>query len=94
MRNSPPRRKSCRRTWRSQTSSRIYFEHLTCLARPSGDPERSVFAIAGDDDAAKHTVTAFLDAIGSDTLDAGRLSEGWHFQRDTAAYNPYLGESA
>lgn len=70
----------------------IYFEHLANLARPSGNPERSVLPIAGDDDAAKHAVTAFLDAIGYDTLDAGRLSEGWRFQRDTAAYNPYFGE--
>src|SRR4051812_16905764 len=33
------------------------------LAKPSGDPDRSVLAIAGDDDGAKKTVTDFLDAI-------------------------------
>jgi len=35
---------------------------------------------------AKNTVTAFLDAIGYDAYDAGPLSEGCRFQRDTTAY--------
>ncbi|QCW50981.1 NADPH-dependent F420 reductase [Nocardioides dongxiaopingii] len=64
----------------------IYFEHLRSLARPAGDPERSVLAIAGDDDGAKQTVTAFLDSIGYDAHDVGPLAEGWRFQRDTTAY--------
>ena len=69
----------------------IYFGHLASLARPSGDPERSVLAIAGDDAAAKKTVIGFLDDIGYDTVDAGPLAEGWRFQRDTAAYgDPYV----
>jgi hypothetical protein len=72
----------------------IYYVHLGRLARPSGDPERSVLVIAGDDEEAKQAVTAFLDSIGYDTLDAGPLAEGWRFQRDTAAYSrPYFGES-
>ena len=34
----------------------------------------------------------FLDAIGYDTYDVGPLSEGWRYQRDTAAYvQPYAG---
>ena len=64
----------------------IYFEHLRELARPSGSPERSALAIAGDDADAKATVSRFLDEIGYDTLDLGPLSEGWRTQRDTAAY--------
>ena len=32
----------------------------------------------------------FLDKLGYDVVDAGPLSEGWRFQRDTAAYvTPY-----
>ncbi len=64
----------------------IYFEHLGSLARSSGDPERSALAIAGDDETAKQTVTELLDSIGYDTVDLGRLAEGWRTQRDTAAY--------
>jgi 8-hydroxy-5-deazaflavin:NADPH oxidoreductase len=70
--------------------SNIYVDHLATLARPSGDPDRSVLALAGDDAAAKQTVIRFLDAIGYDALDVGALAEGWRFQRDTSAYvTPY-----
>src|SRR3954452_17536224 len=64
----------------------ISYVHLLDLARPQGDPERAVLAIAGDDAAAKAEVTRFLDDLGYDAYDVGPLSEGWRFQRDTAAY--------
>jgi 8-hydroxy-5-deazaflavin:NADPH oxidoreductase len=64
----------------------IFVDHLAALPRPSGSPERSVLAIAGDDESAKRTVTEFFDSIGYDAYDAGPLSEGWRYQRDTAAY--------
>ena len=74
-----------------KTFNNIAFGHLGSLQRPAGDPERSVLAIAGDDAAAKRTVTEFLDAIGYDAYDVGPLSEGWRYQRDTAAYaTPYF----
>ena len=69
----------------------INFTHLGTLQRPAGDPERSVLAIAGDDQAAKQTVAAFLDSIGYDAYDVGALSEGWRYQPDTPAYGqPYV----
>jgi predicted dinucleotide-binding enzyme len=69
----------------------IYFGHLGSLQRPAGSPERSALVIAGNDQAAKQTVTEFVDSIGYDTLDAGQLSEGWRFQPDTPAYGqPYV----
>jgi predicted dinucleotide-binding enzyme len=72
----------------------IYVKQLGSLARPSGDPGRSVLPIAGDDEAAKRTVAEFLDSIGYDAYDAGPLAEGWRYQRDTAAYvQPYFGPS-
>jgi len=69
----------------------IYFSHLASLARPAGAPDRSALPIAGDDEAAKAAVTAFLDAIGYDAVDAGPLGVGGRlFQVDTPAYGaPY-----
>ena len=64
----------------------IFFAHLAVLARPSGAPDRSALAIAGDSAEAKAHVTALLDEIGYDTVDLGPLAEGWRTQRDTAAY--------
>ncbi|HET7326382.1 MAG TPA: NADPH-dependent F420 reductase [Nocardioidaceae bacterium] len=69
----------------------IYVSHLGSLQRPAGHPERSVLAIAGDDEAAKRSAAEFLDSIGYDAYDVGPLSEGWRYQRDTAAYvQPYM----
>jgi 8-hydroxy-5-deazaflavin:NADPH oxidoreductase len=59
------------------------------LAKPTGDADRSVLAIAGDDAGAKKTVTDFLDAIGYDAYDVGPLAEGWRYQRDTKAYGVF-----
>ncbi len=69
----------------------IYFRYLAELARPAGAPDRSALPIAGDSEGAKAAVTAFLDAIGYDAVDAGPLGEGGRrFQVDTPAYGrPY-----
>jgi len=68
----------------------IYVSHLATLARPAGDGERTALPIAGDDAAAKDVVAAFLDAIGYEAYDVGPLSQGWRYQRETAAYvQPY-----
>jgi 8-hydroxy-5-deazaflavin:NADPH oxidoreductase len=64
----------------------IIAGHLGTLQRQAGHPERSVLAIAGADEAAKRIAAQFIDSIGYDTYDVGPLSEGWRFQRDTAAY--------
>ena len=66
----------------------INYEALRVLARPHGDPERSVLAMAGDDADAKATVARVFDDLGYDAYDAGPLSEGWRFQRDEPAYAP------
>jgi 8-hydroxy-5-deazaflavin:NADPH oxidoreductase len=50
----------------------ISFKHLRSLARPRGADDRSALPIAGDDAAAKPAVTAFLDSIGYDAVDAAR----------------------
>jgi predicted dinucleotide-binding enzyme len=64
----------------------INYAMLPVLARPAGDAERSVLAIAGDDAEAKQAVARFIDDIGYDVHDAGPLSEGWRYQRDEPAY--------
>jgi 8-hydroxy-5-deazaflavin:NADPH oxidoreductase len=64
----------------------IFFKHLLALARPTGSADRSALPIAGDDAAAKAEVTAFLDRIGYDAVDAGALADGWRYQPDTPAY--------
>jgi predicted dinucleotide-binding enzyme len=73
----------------------IYYVHLLALTRPPGAPDRSALPIAGDDTDAKTTVTAFLDHIGYDTVDAGPLAEGWRYQFHTPAfvvpYGPFGG---
>ena len=63
----------------------MFFKHLATLGLPHDAAGRSALPIVGDDDAAKTTVTAFLDAIGYDTYDAGPLSEGWRLQPGTIA---------
>ena len=64
----------------------IFFSHLGSLQRPAGAPDRSTLLVAGDDAAAKQTVTAFIDDLGYDVYDAGSLADSWRFQRDQAAY--------
>jgi predicted dinucleotide-binding enzyme len=68
----------------------IHFRHLAALARPSGAEDRTALPVATDDAEAAKTVTAFLDAIGYDTVEVGPLSESWRYEPDTPAYGlPY-----
>jgi predicted dinucleotide-binding enzyme len=66
----------------------IYAAELTTHGQPAGTPNRRALVIAGDDEGAKTTVAHLLDQFGFDTVDAGRLSEGWRIQRDTPGYGP------
>jgi hypothetical protein len=68
----------------------IYFKHLRSLARPSGAPGRTALPIAGDHETAKAQVTAYLDSIGYDAVDAGPVAESWRSEPGTPAYGtPY-----
>jgi hypothetical protein len=66
----------------------IYAAELTTHGQPAGSANRRALVIAGDDAAAKQTVTRLLDQFGFDTVDAGPLKEGWRIQRDTPGYGP------
>ncbi len=64
----------------------ILASELTTDGTPAGAPERRALPIAGDDSDAKQAVVELLDEFGFDAVDAGPLSEGWRFQRDTPGY--------
>jgi 8-hydroxy-5-deazaflavin:NADPH oxidoreductase len=64
----------------------IFFKHLASLARPHGAADRSALPIAGDSAAAKAAVTAFLDSIGYDAVDAGTLADSWRQEPDSPVY--------
>ncbi|WP_345761594.1 NADPH-dependent F420 reductase [Diaminobutyricibacter sp. McL0608] len=68
----------------------IFASALTADGLPAGNPDRRALAIAGDDADAKAAVTAFIDSIGFDVVDAGPLSEGWRYQKDTPSYGARL----
>src|SRR5206468_3914813 len=56
----------------------------------AGAPDRGALPIAGDDEAAKAAVTAFLDSIGYDTVDAGALTGSWRQEPGSPVYGaPY-----
>ena len=68
----------------------IYSKHLEHLSRPPGAADRTFLPVAGDDRQAKERVTAFLDAIGYGTVDAGTLAESWRQEPGTPVYGtPY-----
>jgi 8-hydroxy-5-deazaflavin:NADPH oxidoreductase len=72
----------------------ILAKHLRSLARPHGATDRSALPITGDDDQAKATVTAFLDSIGYDAVDAGPLAESWRQAPGTPVYRIPDGSSS
>ena len=53
---------------------------------PHGSENRRALPIAGNEDAAKVAVAAFLNGLGYDAVDLGPLSESWRVERDTPAY--------
>ena len=66
--------------------NQIMAVQIVTDGRNAGSPNRRALAIAGDDAAAKATVSALLDDFGFDVVDAGPLAEGWRYQRDEPAY--------
>jgi predicted dinucleotide-binding enzyme len=63
---------------------------ITAEAQAAGTSDRRALAVAGDDEAAKAAVAAFIDQVGFDVLDLGPLAEGWRVQPDTPGYGPRL----
>lgn len=68
----------------------IAFSDLATQGLPAGTANRRALAVAGDDHEARVAVSQVIDQFGFDAVDAGALSDGWRYQRDTEAYLPYL----
>ena len=66
----------------------IYATELTSTASKPGTRDRRALAVAGDDLAAKTTVSEVINRLGFDTVDAGPLRESWRIERDTPGYGP------
>lgn len=64
----------------------IVFSGIPLLARPSGAPDRSALAIAGDHADAKREAAGLIDRLGFDTVDAGSLAESWRYEPESSAY--------
>jgi predicted dinucleotide-binding enzyme len=64
----------------------IYYADLAARGVPAGTAGRRALPIAGDDAAARQVVSALIEELSFDVVDAGPLAEGWRFQRDTPAY--------
>ncbi|MEV5612112.1 NAD(P)-binding domain-containing protein [Streptomyces sp. NPDC052225] len=63
-----------------------YAADILDKPRPKGDPARVALPIASDDTAAKQVVTALLDEIGFDAVDAGGQDDSWRQQPGTPVY--------
>ncbi|ACX89936.1 NADP oxidoreductase coenzyme F420-dependent [Pectobacterium parmentieri WPP163] len=53
---------------------------------PAGSANRRALPLAGDDEREKAIVAELYDAFGFDVVDAGKLSEGWRFERNMPSY--------
>ncbi|MET4095404.1 NAD(P)-binding domain-containing protein [Arthrobacter sp. UYCu712] len=65
----------------------IGYQDLEEDGADPGTPGRRALALAGDDAAAKARVTAFIEGLGYDAVDAGPLPAGRAFQPDTEIFN-------
>ncbi len=68
----------------------IQSAHLTEHASPAGTADRRALTIAGDDADAKATVSALIDELGFDVVDAGSLADSWRIEPGTPGYGPRL----
>jgi 8-hydroxy-5-deazaflavin:NADPH oxidoreductase len=64
----------------------IRSQHLIELVTPPGDPNRIAIPIAGDNAAAKLTVSQLIDEIGFDAVDTGGLDSSRLFQPGAVLY--------
>ena len=63
----------------------IQAAQIVSAALGGGHRHRRALAIAGDDEAAKQRVAAFIDALGFDVVDLGTLADSWRIEPGTPA---------
>lgn len=68
----------------------INWRNLLADGRPHGDPDRIAIPVAGDDEAAKATVSALVDAVGFDPVDSGSLDDSRRQEPGTPVYGANL----
>ena len=66
----------------------IVADSLLNKGLPKGSKGRIALPVSGDDIKSKQMVTALLDQMGFDAVDAGPLSGSWRYQPGTPAYCP------
>jgi predicted dinucleotide-binding enzyme len=71
-----------------KTFNNIVADSLLHKGLPAGSKRRIALPVSGDDLKSKRMVTALLDQMGFDAVDAGPLSESWRYQPGTPAYCP------
>lgn len=64
----------------------ITVEDLLKDVRPVGATERRAMPIASDDADAKSMVCGFVNKLGFDPVDAGKLADSWRFERFRPVY--------
>ncbi|MFC3962799.1 NADPH-dependent F420 reductase [Nocardia jiangsuensis] len=64
----------------------IWWKRLLENGVPAGTPGRIALPLAGDDAAAKQVVSALVDDLGFDPVDAGTLAESWRQHPGTPVY--------
>lgn len=72
----------------------IVAHHIPTLTRTADAPDRTALPIAGDDADAKTTVSAVVETLGFDPVDAGTLAESWKFEPESGAYTAIYAADA
>ncbi len=70
-----------------KTLNHIGYGDIEVDSYPAGDPKRRALAVVADDEQAKLMVSAFIDSLGYDAVDAGSLSAGKTFENGTEIFN-------
>ncbi|MCM6762885.1 NAD(P)-binding domain-containing protein [Rathayibacter sp. ZW T2_19] len=67
----------------SKAFNNIVAHHIPTLA---GSSPRTALAVFGDDDQGKAAVSALVDDLGFEPVDAGTLAESWRTEPESGAY--------